>query len=85
MFRYDEVYNRLFDNKEFVEILCKFHSSNQTALDKKDKIKANLDTGSGAVVFEYPANVNEEESENHNKLIESFKNDSGKVEKVIEK
>ena len=37
MIKYDSLYNRLFDNEEFVEILYKFHSSNWSTLDKKGR------------------------------------------------
>ena len=37
MFKYDDVYNLLFENKDFVDILCKFHSSNWNNLEKKEK------------------------------------------------
>ena len=33
MFAYDSVYNRLFENGEFVDILYSFHSSNWENLD----------------------------------------------------
>ena len=37
MFKYDDVYNLLFENQEFVDILCKFHSSNWNQLNKKER------------------------------------------------
>lgn len=46
MFKYDDVYNLLFENEEFVEILCKFHTSNWEKLEKKEKdtvIKSFID------------------------------------------
>lgn len=39
MFRYDPVYDRLFENTEFVDLLCKFHSFNWDKMDKKEKVK----------------------------------------------
>lgn len=35
MFKYDDVYNLLFENNEFVNILYRFHTSNFNNLDKK--------------------------------------------------
>ena len=37
MIKYDLLYDRLFEDEEFVKILCKFHSSNWSKLDKKGK------------------------------------------------
>lgn len=43
MFEYDKVYDRLFENEEFVEILCSFHSSNWDKLNKDErKLLINL-------------------------------------------
>ena len=39
MFKYDDVYNRLFENEEFVDILCRFHSSNWRKMDKTGRFK----------------------------------------------
>ena len=38
MFAYDKVYDRLFANEEFVDILCKFHTSNWEKLNKAERI-----------------------------------------------
>ena len=43
MFSYDPIYDRLFDNKEFVEVLYRFHSSNWDKLDSKGKNKVLSD------------------------------------------
>ena len=37
MIKYDSVYDRLFNDEEFVSILCRFHSSNWENLDKKQR------------------------------------------------
>lgn len=37
MFKYDPIYDRLFENKDFVEILYRFHSSNWATLDVNEK------------------------------------------------
>ena len=39
MIKYDSVYDRLFNDEEFVSILCRFHSSNWENLDKKQRFK----------------------------------------------
>ena len=35
MFKYDGFYNKLFEDKEFVNILCSFHTSNWGLMDKE--------------------------------------------------
>lgn len=37
MFKYDDVYNLLFENKDFLNILYKFHTSNFDNLDKNER------------------------------------------------
>ena len=39
MFVYDSFYDRLFDNEEFVDILCDFHSSKWSKLSKEDRLE----------------------------------------------
>lgn len=39
MFEYDAVYDRLFENSEFLEILCKFHSSSWKKMSIEERKK----------------------------------------------
>ena len=69
-----EVFNQLYVDKAFIYFtvgdlvndgLLDENLRNpytEKKVDKSEKIKANLDTDSGAVVFEYPVEGNEEES-----------------------
>ena len=45
MFAYDNVYNRLFENKEFLDILYGFHSSNWGKMNLEErKVLINFET-----------------------------------------
>lgn len=39
MFEYDDIYNKLFENEGFVEILSKFHSNSWNNLEKKERFE----------------------------------------------